>query len=535
MSKEQNIPSFARDNGLCGVRNYFTYKNITSDVRSAAENEQDVLDVPDKRILRTTESEDTLLTDENDGFLRMQASPCDRSYEHTDYGICTPCPENELCTGSTECMCTDSNYKPVQGMNTWERNAAGQVHVRFCDVATADGDLSNLVSPYVHIDSEELMPVDTLNESRSDIQRCLDFDICPTSSFTVRGQGVAQRVVLLERTIRAYALKDSKLCFAFGLWDADTELCKLDRLVVPLFEAVYTDSSTSVTLEDLFRDLRQNCETAFGADYDTAMNEFETVYNDLRAPYPATSSPAIQDTVNKLLLKIFNLQPTSMRDRGIDSMQQYKQKAKCVRHLYQRLQAVHKNNQAKLEVHAVSPEETPGSTIYLFHPHAPLEVPLLWFWKCVVVARDDEGGAGMQWLAQMTAEVDSTVPCANVDTNSTQSSTLRRHLQVQPDIYISSVTARTNIDLFSDALIALEMAFAFWNIDPLPSIHCFVTPGDEHEDWCDSSQYSADEKHCTRVFAPSETVMPDRRVRAVRLRCRVRHRGLRRKIDDEGD
>ena len=76
VSKEQNIPSFARDNGLCGVRNYFTYKNITSDVRSAAENEQDVLDVPDKRILRTTESEDTMLTDENDGFLRMQASPC---------------------------------------------------------------------------------------------------------------------------------------------------------------------------------------------------------------------------------------------------------------------------------------------------------------------------------------------------------------------------------------------------------------------------------------------------------------------------
>ncbi len=79
-------------------------------------------------------------------------------------------------------------------------------------------------------------------------KRCLDFDICPSLSFTVRGQGVAQRVVLLESTIRAYALKDSKLCFAFGLWDTDTELCTLDRLVVPLFEAVYTDSSTSVTL-----------------------------------------------------------------------------------------------------------------------------------------------------------------------------------------------------------------------------------------------------------------------------------------------
>jgi hypothetical protein len=260
----------------------------------------------------------------------------------------------------------------------------------------------------------------------------------------------------------------------------------------------------------LFTDLRQHCETAFGADYDTAINEFETVYNDLRAPYAATSSSDIQNTVNTLLLKVFNIQPTSMRDRGIESMQQYKQKAKCLRHIYERLQVVQTNNEAKLEVHAVAPEETPGSTLYLFHPHAPLEVPLLWFWKCVVVAQYTEGGAPLQWLAMMTEELDSTVPCVNVDTNSTQTSTLRKHLQLQPDIYISSITARTNIDIFSDILIALEMAFGFWNIDPLPSIYCFVTPTDQHDNWCDTSQYSYD-KDCTRVFAPPDSALPDRK------------------------
>jgi hypothetical protein len=137
--------------------------------------------------------------------------------------------------------------------------------------------------------------------------------------------------------MRAYALQDSRLCFAFGLWDARTELCTLDRLVVPLFEAIYTDSSTSLTLETLFIDLRHHCETAFGADYDSAINEFERVYNDLRAPYATTSSVDIQNTVNTLLLRIFNVQPTSMRDRGIDNMQQYKQKAKCLRYMYERL------------------------------------------------------------------------------------------------------------------------------------------------------------------------------------------------------
>jgi hypothetical protein len=178
--------------------------------------------------------------------------------------------------------------------------------------------------------------------------------------------------------------------------------------------------------------------------------------------------------------------------------------------MYERLQAVHTNNEARLQTHAVSAGETPGSTLYLFHPHAPLEVPLLWFWKCVVVAQHSEGGAPQQWLAMMTEEVDSTVPCVNVETDSTQTSTLRRHLQLQPDIYISSVTARTNIDLFADVLGALEMAFGFWNIEPLPNIHCFLTPSDGHDDWCDTSQYSYD-RHCTRVFAQPTSVMPDRK------------------------
>ena len=177
--------------------------------------------------------------------------------------------------------------------------------------------------------------------------------------------------------------------------------------------------------------------------------------------------------------------------------------------MYERLQVVHNNNAAKLDVHAVSPEETPGSTLYLFHPHTPLEVPLLWFWKCVIVSQHTEGDAPLQWLTMTTEELDSTVPCANVDTNSTHTSTFRRHLQVQPDIYISSVTARTNIDIFSDVLIALEMSFGFWNIDPLPSIHCFLTSTDEHDDWCNTSQYIS--KHCTRVFTQSTSDIPDRK------------------------
>jgi hypothetical protein len=151
-------------------------------------------------------------------------------------------------------VCADSNVQLVYSVNTWEQNDAGGVDVRFCDITSSDGDLANLVSPYVHVDSQEMLPVDTLTESRTDIKRCLDFDICPSSSFTIRGQSVAQRVVLLPDAIRAFSLQDSRLCFAFGLWDAKTELCTVDLLVVPLFEAIYTDSATSISLEAGFKD-----------------------------------------------------------------------------------------------------------------------------------------------------------------------------------------------------------------------------------------------------------------------------------------
>jgi hypothetical protein len=86
--------------------------------------------------------------------------------------------------------------------------------------------------------------------------------------------------------------------------------------------------------------LRSNCEDAFGADYDAAMNDFETVYNELRMPYAPSASEDIQTTVNTLLLRVFNMQPTSLRNRGIDNMQQHTQKAKCVRYVYDRLKSL---------------------------------------------------------------------------------------------------------------------------------------------------------------------------------------------------
>jgi len=506
MSKEQRVPSFARDNGLCGVRDYFTYKNVTAEVRQTTEDA--VFRVSNKRMLRTAQREEVLITDESNGFLRMEASACDRNYEHTDHDICSACPVNEACTASSACLCTESGYEAVAGMNTWQKNDAGGVDVRFCDIVSSDGDLANLVSPYVHTDGND-MPVDTLQQSRTDIKRCLDFDICPTSSFTIRGQSVSQRIVLVQDSVRAYALQDARLCFAFGVWNADTELCTLDLLVVPLFEVLYKDSCMSTSLDACLKELRDNCDNAFGSDYDTAMNDFETAYNELRMPYASSLSADIQAIVNTLLLKVFNLQPGSMRNRGIENMQQYKHKAKCVRYVYTSLEAVHTSNKAKLSAHAVSEDSTPGGTVYLFHPYAPLELPLLWFWKCVAVARDtrEEGGAPMQWLNLMTQDLENEVACPNAESVSTQNSTLLRHLQLQPDIYISSVAARTNIDIFSDMLVALEMAFSFWNVDPLPSIHCYVTPTDEHDEWCNTSQYT---KSCTRVFAPPTSDVPDK-------------------------
>ncbi len=59
------------------------------------------MQVTDKTVFRTAQREASLLTDESSGFLRTQASACDRNYEHTDYAICTPCAADVICTAST--------------------------------------------------------------------------------------------------------------------------------------------------------------------------------------------------------------------------------------------------------------------------------------------------------------------------------------------------------------------------------------------------------------------------------------------------
>ena len=88
----------------------------------------------------------------------------------------------------------------------------------------------------------------------------------------------AHRVVLLQDGIRAYALQDNRLCFAFGLWDTTTELYSVDLLVVPMFEAIYTDS-TSVGI--------------YGSNYSDKVGQWSSNYTDLQVKYTSNYSDKV--------------------------------------------------------------------------------------------------------------------------------------------------------------------------------------------------------------------------------------------------
>lgn len=511
LGKHQNIPSFAADNGLCGVRNFFNYNETTYAYRNKpAWQRTDVVKVPN-RIIRpisshsSSRNEYMQLTDSQFPTLYSKAHECDRTYEHSDHKLCSPVEHDgiKVSLNSRTPFPTD-----VRTIRTWTETN-GDVSVNFCNLYTPSDGVTEMLNPYKHIDEATLEEQDTLIETRRDIKRCLDFDnICMQSTYTVRGSKVEVRLVTEVVGMREHQVKDVEMCMAFGVWNQEKELCYLDKMVVPLFECIYRDQSGVSPTQDDLDVLRTSCPSAFGKDYDEARNAFEQLYIKLKNPYTTQERMQMQTTVNEMILRIFDMAPDSSKNRGLENMQTYQQKAQCIKHLYTRLREIYDSNALALSVYGVDKSQVPGTTTYLFSGTAPVEVTLLWLWKCVVVAKQEEGGVSVQWLRIMTSETEEGLQCDNVDMQSDMDMTLRRHLQLQTDIYTPNVDALVNINLYTDILSTLEDTINFWDFYPVPTIFCHNTSRPPH---CttEQQQFGMVDTACGRIAAKDTFIVPD--------------------------
>ena len=511
LGKHQNIPSFAADNGLCGVRNFFNYNQTTYTHRSQPSWQRtEVITIPD-HIVRpvfshsSSRGEFMKLTDSQFPTLYSNAHECDRTYEHSDHKLCSPNQDDGIKVSMNS---KTPSPVDVQTMRTWTKTK-GDISINFCNVYSASDGVSEMLNPYKHVDEATLEELDTLIETRRDIKRCLDFDnICMQSTYTVRGSKVPVRLVTDVAGMREHQVKDVEMCMAFGVWNQVKEKCSVDRKIVSIFDSVYTDQSGFLPAQQDLDMLRVSCPRAFGMDYDDAWSAFEQLYIKIKNPYTTNEKTQMQTTVNGIVILIFDMAASSSKNRGIDSMQKYQEDAKCIKYLYARLLQVHESNALALSLYGIDKSQVPGSTLYLFSGTAPVEVTLLWFWKCVVAAKEGEGGVSTQWLRIMTSETDEGIQCDNVDMQSDMDMTLRRHLQLQNDIYIPTVDALVNVNIYTDILSTLEDTINFWDFYPVPTIFCYNVSSHPHCN-TEQEQFGMLDTACGRIAAKDTFVVPD--------------------------
>jgi len=320
---------------MCSVHNLFNYRNMTHDV--ALETRESIKSVAGRSARFIPDVFSCLEVDSDDArnALKMQARPCDRDYEHTDYALCLP-------SG----LSADAPLPVFQNTSTWWQEAA-QVRVDFCHLQVDSGAFAALTSPYTKYD-EGGEAADTLQHTETTIKPCNKFAICPALVFTVGGLRV-DRFLWQAVDLAAYPMLSAAQCMSFGAWDGTT--CRVDRLIVPLMRVLFRDAADVPGLDVPFAALRAECLLTFGAERADALYRFQSTYVLLTEPYsPANtlvppdertcavltdrSIHCVAATINGFVLEIFEF---PHERRGLATLDEYRRKARCTTHVFRQL------------------------------------------------------------------------------------------------------------------------------------------------------------------------------------------------------
>ena len=497
----QRVPTFARDNGLCSVHNLFNYRNLTHDL-SAEENRPNIKSVDRRTSLFIPDSFSWLsIADSTDSdarnTMKTEADVCDRDYEHTDYAICLP-------------EATDTGTK-FASTRTW-RQIDGNTKVDFCRLQVGSGVFDTLTSPYVNYDDDGFS-TDVLTNTETTIKQCNKYTFCPQSVYTVGGT-TFERMFLdtsgTDAVLSKYMMSFAGKCMSFGLWDGI--VCRVDPLIVPLLRVLFAGASSANALEVQFDALRDKCPSAFGQQRADALDLFQGTFALLSEPYHPLnelvqydrascarmtdkSIQCVADTINQLIVQIYDLNNAR---RGLLDLGEYAQKARCTAYVYAQLELVHAANAESMRFGDVLPASVPGSTIYVFSGHFPVEIPLSWFWKCVVIAVPGDGGAPANWLSILTDPLSTDeLVCANALVDTTQDSTLRVHLQKQWDIYDSNEDRANTANVYDDVLEIMRTTIDYWDVTSIPTLVCRSLSPNAELPFCNTvSQYAVGDRDC---------------------------------------
>lgn len=224
--------------------------------------------VADHVVLRTDADQSQTL--EGLCVLIAERHPCKRAYAHDSWGVCTA--GSDVLTGNMCSLAAD-----VRVTRPWQREH-GECRCRAQTKPSASCTricARRCTTPH-------------------DIRRCVEFALCPASTFHLRWPQVEdQRVQVHERNedspiceqareaVRDYCSLDTQRCWGVGfLLGSDceeagrleSETCVPDALVLPLLSGVYSDTNgrmpeTPADFADRLAALREQCPRAFTQGY----------------------------------------------------------------------------------------------------------------------------------------------------------------------------------------------------------------------------------------------------------------------------
>jgi len=476
ISRFQGVDDFANANGLCNFRSWNEYLNFTDNLHSVG----GIFHVPDH--IHTTTNSRNPMSLKNRGILYQKPHACDRSYEQLDeFSICK-------IDGSLGLLAEGPATQKTRALRTQTSDS-----ILFCDMNGRSQAVTGFLGPHVTYDNS-----DTLEGVTNSLKRCSNFEICPKINFRVDDTMlIYDRFVVKEREIRKYSHYDREACGAGGfLWTDET--CAVDRFIVPVLDSIFQEpSQISLTVlsrdemssnlafsrntqQNLFNNLISHCPMAFNNNFD----EYYSTVVFLSGLYLREDSERITQEINTLIPRMFgNL-------RGFPNLETYLQLSDCAQFILTRFEMVYDARKRALDFPYFkenSPDPpTPGRSLYLLTQNTATQVPFMWFWQCLILAHEGEGGAPTNWNTLL--ETNSEISCPNFNSEahrtSTESISIRRRLSLAQYIFDVKDADRSTLQgsaILNDIYQTVTYSIDYLKLSNAPDVYCAAWPINENE------------------------------------------------------
>lgn len=505
-SHYQQVPSFARDHGLCRFRDWFNYQTITEPYKAAP-----VLDIANvaHRTSDDPSRADTSLKERR--YLHMNAHPCDRSHEHTSYKRCVA--EVDARRGM------DGLARPSMRtvMSTWRRSVVEddvQVRTPLCymeshGLETGRQRVSGFLDPYQHI--ADGLQQDTLAQVPNEVGFCEDFESCLPAPFTLGSfsdaNGLERRVLepsnsateagilTFAGNTRQYTERDAQTCFAFAYIynDGVQDRCIVDRYTSPILDMLFGDTTSHASvlisrfdgiqsqrrfwLQERWALLQSHCATAFQGSF----SDFEEFYYLTTSMFLPEDRAQVLSRVNQVFFDVFGT-----AERGFLDVNAYISLSRCAQHIHDSLTRVQQIASRDVELPYASLDfsspPTPGMSLYLFHERAAVEISLEWLWKCHFMTRGPlQGGAPLDWFSRVTIRgsgADSSLSCPIYDSVPRTDNTISLRQKLQQDTHLFDLvdpeTNRVLQNILQEIRAAISFALDTVKVSAWPNLFCVV-------------------------------------------------------------